>query len=65
MQSGQLLIALLVLVVASLVFYIYYAPTKVVTIVERPVYEYDLSRRLGPNGVRRSPMLGPGGIQRL
>jgi hypothetical protein len=37
------LILLLLLVVAVLIFYIYYVPPKMVTIVERPVYDYGVS----------------------
>jgi hypothetical protein len=40
MGFSTAMIVLLFLTVAGLVFYLYNAPTKVVTVVERPVYDY-------------------------
>lgn len=45
MRLSIILIALLLLTVALLVAYIYYVPPKMVTIVERPVYDYGVSWR--------------------
>lgn len=36
----MILIVLLLLTIAALVGYIYYVPPKIVTVVERPIYEY-------------------------
>lgn len=45
MRFSTVLILLLLAAVAILVFYIFYVPPKMVTIVERPVYEYGVSWR--------------------
>jgi hypothetical protein len=43
MSFTTILILLLLLTVGVLVFYIFYLPPKMVTIVERPVYDYGVS----------------------
>jgi hypothetical protein len=40
MRFSTVIILLLLAVVGALVFYVFYAPPKMVTIVERPVYDY-------------------------
>ena len=45
MRFSTIVILLLLVVVAVLAFYVFYVPPKVVTIVERPVYEYGVSWR--------------------
>ncbi len=43
MRFSTVLILLLLLTIGVLVFYIFYLPPKMVTIVERPVYDYGVS----------------------
>lgn len=43
MRLSIILIVLFLLTIALLVMYIYYVPPKMVTIVERPVYDYGVS----------------------
>ncbi len=43
MRFTTILILLLLAAVGILLFYIYYLPPKMVTIVERPVYDYGVS----------------------
>ncbi len=45
MRFSTVIILLLVAAITGLVFYIYYVPPKIITIVERPVYEYGVSWR--------------------